>query len=106
MTEALTMLSAGLAGIVLGTLYFGGLWWTLRRALGSTMPALWFIGSLLVRMTFALTGFYVVSNHHWERLLLCLLGFVLARILVTRFTRATNASTCLRQEGNHAPYSR
>jgi F1F0 ATPase subunit 2 len=106
MTETLTMLLAGLAGTALGILYFGGLWWTLRKALWSNMPALWFMGSLLVRMTIALAGFYVVSNHHWERLLACLLGFVMARLIVTRFTRSANQSSYLGQEGNHAPYSR
>jgi F1F0 ATPase subunit 2 len=106
MTEPFTMVLVGMAGIALGTLYFGGLWWTLRKALWSSMPAPWFLGSLLVRMTIALVGFYVVSDHHWERLLACLLGFVVARLLVTKFTRAANKSSYLGREGIHAPYSR
>ena len=106
MIETLRMLLAGLAGIALGILYFGGLWWTLRRALWSKKPALWFMGSLLLRMTIALAGFYIVSDRHWERLLLCLLGFVIARLIVTRFTRATNKTSYPGLEGNHAPYSR
>ena len=106
MIETMTLLLAGLAGLALGILYFGGLWWTLRRALGSNLPALWFAGSLLVRMTIALAGFYVISNHQWERLLACLFGFVMARLIVTRFTKEANKSRYLGQEGNHAPYSR
>jgi hypothetical protein len=35
----------------------------------------------------AFGGFYLVSRGDWRRLLACLLGFLLARILVTRFTR-------------------
>jgi len=106
MTETFSLLLAGLAGVALGILYFGGLWWTLRRALWARMPALWFMGSLLVRMAIALAGFYVVSDRHWERLLVCLMGFVMARLLVTRFTRTADKSTYLGQEGDHAPDSR
>ena len=46
-------------------------------------PALWFLGSLLLRMGIALAGFYFVAGGDWERLLPCLLGFVVARLVVT-----------------------
>jgi len=97
MTETLRLLLACLAGVAIGVLFFGGLWWTLRRAIWSKVPALWFLGSLLVRMTMATTGFYFVSNRHWERLLACLLGFLLARLMVTRFTRAGSKTSYLGQ---------
>jgi F1F0 ATPase subunit 2 len=96
MSEPLMLLLACLGGGILGTAFFGGLRWTVRRGLFSPRPALWFLTSLLLRMTIVLAGFYVVSSGKWQRLLLCLLGFVMARILVTRFTR--NAL-----EGSHAP---
>jgi F1F0 ATPase subunit 2 len=41
---------------------------------------------LLVRTGIVLVGFYVVAGGHWERLLLCLLGFVIAHFVVTRLT--------------------
>jgi F1F0 ATPase subunit 2 len=90
MTEPLVL--AWLAGTVLGAAFFGGLWWTIRRAAASPQPALWFLGSLLLRMGMALAGFYVVGAAHWERLFLCVLGFVMARIGVIWVTRpqATN----------------
>jgi len=106
MTETLMLMLACLAGFVIGMIFFGGLWWTLRRALWSKVPALWFIGSLLVRMTLVLAGFYLVSDHRWERMLACLMGFVLARLMVTRFTRAASKPTFLEKESSHAPYSR
>ncbi len=96
MNEALTLVLAWLAGGVLGAFFFGGLWWTVRRGLSSRRPALWFLGSLLVRMTIALTGFYFTSCGRWERLLACLLGFVLARPIVTWLTA---------REASHAPQS-
>jgi len=37
-------------GMVLGALFFGGLWWTVRRGLTAANPALWFGLSALTRM--------------------------------------------------------
>ena len=87
MNETLTLVLAWVAGVVLGAIFFGGLWWTVRKGVSSERPALWFLGSLLLRMSIALAGFYFVSGGHWERLLLCLLGFVMARLVVTWLTR-------------------
>jgi len=87
MNETLMLVVACMAGGALGVVFFGGLWWTIRKALPSKQPALWFFGSMLVRTGIVLAGFYFVSGGHWERLLLCLLGFVMARSLVTWLTR-------------------
>jgi F1F0 ATPase subunit 2 len=80
------------AGALLGGFFFGGLWLTVCKGVASNRPALWFFGSLLLRMSAALTGFYFVSDGHWERLLLCLFGFILARLVVTRLTRSSGES--------------
>ena len=80
MNETLILLLAWMAGGALGAIFFGGLWWTVRKGVSSPRPALWFLGSLLLRMSIALAGFYFVGRGHWERLLLCLLGFVMARL--------------------------
>jgi len=89
LTVALALASA--AGGLLGTLFFGGLWWTLRRAFDSSRPALWVGASLLLRLACVTAGFVVVSAGDWRRLLACLLGFWAARGLVVRLTarRAT-----------------
>lgn len=84
MNEALILALAGMAGAGLGLMFFGGLWWTLRRGLVSPRPALWLLGGLLLRSGLVLAGFYAVSDGHWERLLACLLGFAIARSAVTR----------------------
>jgi F1F0 ATPase subunit 2 len=106
MNDTLTLVLAGAAGVVLGTIFFGGLWWTVRRGLSSKQPALWFFGSLLLRMSIALAGFYVVSGGHWERLLACLLGFVVARLVVTWLTRPSKENqTRPAQEATHASES-
>ena len=88
MNEALTLFLDVLAGGLLGGIFFGGLWWTVRRGVSSPRPAAWFFGSLLLRATVALTGFYFVAGGDWRRLLACLLGFILGRIAMTRLARA------------------
>ena len=74
-------------GLLLGVFFFGGLWWTVIRGAASQRPAVWFFGSLLLRMSVTLAGFYFVARDNWGRWLACLLGFVLARLIVTRLTR-------------------
>ena len=103
MNETLTLVLALVTGVLLGAMFFGGLWWTVRKGVSSKRPALWFFGSLLLRTSIALAGFYFVAGGHWERLLVCLLGFVIARLIVTRLTRAAEKPTYLAQEASHAP---
>ena len=104
MSEFLSLATALVAGVLLGAFFFGGLWWTVRRAISSDQPALWFFGSLLVRMSITLTGFYFVGQGHWERWLLCLSGFVLARLVawwLTRFSEKSRMGPA--QEASYAP---
>ena len=68
MSSSLALLLSGMAGAALGVVFFGGLWWTVRKAVTSGQPALWFFGSVLLRMAIALAGFYFVSDGHWQRL--------------------------------------
>jgi len=92
MNEPLSLAFALVAGILLGAIFFGGLWWTVRLGVSSNRVALWFFGSVLLRMSVVLAGFYYVSGCQWERLLLCLLGFVIARVFVMWLTRPSAQS--------------
>jgi F1F0 ATPase subunit 2 len=104
MSDPVTLLLAWMAGGVLGALFFGGLWWTVRRVVSAKQPALWIFGSLLLRTSAALAGFYVVSGGHLDRMLLCLLGFVMARLLVTRLTKSPGEiARRPPHEASHAP---
>ena len=71
-----------MVGVLLGVFFFGGLWWTIQKGIASEWAALWFISSLLLRTMVVLAGFYFVSQHHWSRLAACVVGFLLARIVV------------------------
>lgn len=90
-----TLTLALLAGMALGVFFFAGLWWTVRKGLVAANPALWFLGSFLLRTAVVLAGFYGVGANDWRRLLAALAGFVLARVLLTRQLSP--------QEVNHAP---
>jgi F1F0 ATPase subunit 2 len=78
-----------MAGVLIGAFFFGGLWWTVQKGLTSNNPVLWFFGGTLLRTGFAVAGFYFTSSGDWRRLLVCLLGFVTARAVVTWLTRTT-----------------
>jgi F1F0 ATPase subunit 2 len=104
MNDTLALMLAWVAGGALGAFFFGGLWWTVRKSLASARPALWVFGSLLLRMGVTMTGFYFVSGGDWQRLLGCLVGFVMARQIVTRLTRLPEEDpTRPSQEARHAP---
>jgi F1F0 ATPase subunit 2 len=85
--SALVLALSLLSGALLGVIFFGGLWWTVRRGLLSPVPVVWFSASSLIRTAVALEGFFVVSHGEWQRLLACLLGFLLARIAVMHVSR-------------------
>ena len=104
MNETMTLVLALAAGGLLGAFFFGGLWWTVRKGIASEQPALWFFCSMLLRMGVTLIGFYFVSAGHWDRLLSCLFGFIVARLAVTRLTRPVAAGHATSpREPSHAP---
>lgn len=84
MTDLPTLFMTFFAGLLLGGFYFGGLWWTVRKGLGAENPALWFFGSLLLRTALVLAAFYFLSKGDWSRLFACIVGFVIARIVVVQ----------------------
>jgi F1F0 ATPase subunit 2 len=108
MSDVPVLVLALLAGALLGAIFFGGLWWTIQQGLTSERPALWFLGSLLLRTCLILAGFYWVSQGLWSRLVACLIGFLIARfIVVRRLTRApAEAQTQWETEAGGAHQSR
>jgi F1F0 ATPase subunit 2 len=88
MNDILALALDLLAGLILGAFFFGGLLWTIRKGVSSDRPALWFFGSFLFRLTLILAGFYLIArSHRWQRLVTCLVGFVMARLIVTWLAR-------------------
>lgn len=110
MNDKLALALALVAGALLGVLFFGGLWWTVRKGVKSERPAILFLGSLLLRTGVILAGFYFVAQGNWTRLAACLLGFLIARVFVVRRLARpsaalvpTNEPTPCEQEAGHAP---
>lgn len=81
--RALTV--ALIAGAVLGSIYFGSMWWVLLHLPRSRRPALLFVLSLIIRLSLLLSGFYLIlQGGHLDRLLAAIFGFILVRVLLTR----------------------
>jgi F1F0 ATPase subunit 2 len=104
MNDATALLLAGAAGIILGTIFFGGLWWTVRQGISSKRASVWFASSLLLRIAIVLSGLYLVGGRDWRRLALCLVGFALARLAVLALTRSSPlAQPSQPAKASHAP---
>lgn len=103
MIDPMNLGLAMLEGVMLGAIFFGGLWWTVRKAVTAKHPALWFFGSILLRMCIVLPGFYFILGDSWLDLLAGLLGFIAARLVVVRLTREMAQAGELGQGAGHAP---
>ncbi len=92
MNEIINMLPSLVAGAVLGIIFFGGLWLTIKKALHSKKVALLFVVSFILRMTIVLLGLYYASQNSWQKMLVCLAGFLIARTFIIRITQKDNHS--------------
>lgn len=82
-----------IVGVMLGVIFFGGLWWTVKRGAASPTPKGWFLVSFFLRNIIALGGFYAVGAGQPLRLGICLLGFILGRAIVLRWSRSLPPTT-------------
>jgi F1F0 ATPase subunit 2 len=89
MNQLIPLFLAFVAGIVVGLFYFGGLWLTVQRLPQTRRPAVLSLVSLFIRLGLTLAVFYLVMAGRWERLLACLAGFLLMRLLLVRRWRPT-----------------
>lgn len=103
MSEIVYSILTLFTGIITGAMFYGGLWYTVQKIVTSTMPALWVIGSFLIRVGITLLVFYYISFNHWQRLPVCLVGFIIARFLVNRITKSDKKNQfTFKKEVNHA----
>lgn len=72
------------AGLVLGGIFFGGLWWTVRQLGTTSRPGLLFAASFLVRTAVVMGGVYWLSAGQWQRIAACLAGMIVMRAILTR----------------------
>jgi F1F0 ATPase subunit 2 len=88
MSEAAYLVLAGFEGALLGAVFFGGLWWTVHKGIWSKQPATWFLASLAVRTLIAVSGFWLIARGDWRRLVACLLGFIVSKMIIVHLTAA------------------
>ena len=88
MNEALPLALPALAGLGIGIFFYGGLWLTVSRISSARRPGLLLVASSGARAALALAAMAVVSQGNAGRIMLCLLGFLIARPLVFRLTRS------------------
>ncbi len=88
--EALTLPLLG--GVGAGVIFFGGLWWTIRYGLRSKHPEVWFLASLVLRMAVATSAFLLLSQGQWQRLAVCLVGFLVGRYIILHSLPAAHCS--------------
>ncbi len=88
-------------GMLLGLFFFVGLWWTVRKLDSTKQVALLFLGSLLIRTSIVILGFYFILGDDWQRLVAGLFGFIIARIIVTRLIPIDHPSNSLLQKTGH-----
>lgn len=74
-----------LAGLALGIFFYGGLWYTVRHLPGSSHPGLLTLGSFWIRTLTVLGGFLFLMEQRWDYAAVCLVGFVMGRVTVTKF---------------------
>lgn len=75
------------AGFLLGVVFYGGLWLTIRHLLVTHNPIGVTLGSLLLRMATVLAGLLLVARGDWRNALACFAGLAIGRIAVSRFLR-------------------
>ncbi len=82
--EVWQLATSFVAGNLIGSFYFGGLWLTVKRIPTSANPHLLLVGSFFLRMAVTLTAFYALSPWGWQALTSALLGLLITRQALIR----------------------
>lgn len=104
MSEISNLVLSFIVGLLLGVLFFGGLWFTVKKLTTSTIPALLVLSSFVFRISIVLIGFYFIGLSDWKKLIVCLIGFIVARFVVIYYTKSIDEKTLQikKEVGNEA----
>jgi F1F0 ATPase subunit 2 len=75
-------------GVLLGFLFFGGLWWSLKGISRRYHPKRFLGLSFLVRTLMALAGFWLALHHSVSAFLGAIVGFAVMRFILARWLGA------------------
>ncbi len=84
MSEVVLWSVTFVGGILLGLLFYGGLWWTVRLLPAVRRPALWMLSSFILRVMVTVGGFALLTAGDWRKVAFALFGFVVARVVIVR----------------------
>ena len=72
--QAVDLLAFAVIGALIGALYFGRLWLSIRALPRLNHPMLWLLAGTFARLGLVLAAFLLVSQGQWARLAACLAG--------------------------------
>ena len=84
MSTVITVAVGVVAGVVLGLVFFGGLWWTTQRLVASSQPGILVSVSLLVRVAVLAAGLFLLAQVGSAALVAAVAGLLVTRIGLTR----------------------
>jgi F1F0 ATPase subunit 2 len=90
MPVAVAILLILLAGFALGIVFYGGLWLTVRALPKSRHVLLLALASFWGRTALVVAGLLLAMDGSWQRALVCLVGFAVARIALARWIAPQN----------------
>ena len=90
MNEIILYVLIFIGGFILGIIFFGGLWLTVKKGVKSKIPAVLFVLSSLIRTAILLLVFYYLIRYDWVFSIFCLIGFILGRYIMVRKIRTLN----------------
>jgi F1F0 ATPase subunit 2 len=82
--QAIDLLAFAAIGALIGALYFGRLWLTIRRLPRLNHPTLWILAGTLARLALVLAAFLLLRDGEWARLAACLAGLVASWLWLRR----------------------
>ena len=88
------MILGFLGGVVLGFVFFGGLYWSVNKLPTVKHPGLLMVVSMLVRMAILLTGLYFLMAGEIKNLLAAVVGVMLVKfVMIARVRQKPPAPT-------------
>ena len=90
-SNPITLTLSLITGLIAGGIFFSGLWLTVKHLSTTRHPAILVVLSFVIRVAIVLGAFFLVGRGHFDRMLFCVAGFLVARFVVVRFTRKLSA---------------
>lgn len=83
MTTPAQFIAGGIVGAVASLIYFGGLWWTVRRLPTASNPSMVYLGSFLFRLAALMVGGYFLMQFGLPMFATAFVTFVVVRMMLT-----------------------